>query len=85
MKYKIVGIKESNGVFNDKPYTNFNLYYQVLNPEKVIGVQVEKIKVSKVVFDRWLIEAKSNDPKVFIGKEFDEIFYNAYKQVMELK
>lgn len=76
---KVIGAKRIQGVFNDRPYDNYNLYVAPENADNVVfGVCPNVVKVKASV----LLESVS-DVLALKDKDID-CFYDQYKNVVKI-
>ena len=75
---KIVGIQKREGVIDGKGYVNYRYYIQDLNPKDCVGISVEAIKVKSNVHNNFKEKNKGLD------FEFENVLYDAYKNVADL-
>ena len=76
MKFVVIGVKKSEGVYNDKPYSNYVFYFGDKEDKNVLSGIVPYSRGSKVITYKCKVSEwdKNINPKDFYTKEVSLTF-----------
>lgn len=76
---QIIGVRQYSGVFQDKPYCNYRVYFELEPVPESRGTCSDFVKISQKMADQIVREENLVDIYSLVGMNVTNIYYDAYK------
>ena len=85
MNFVVIGVKKSEGVFNDKPYSNYVFYFADKDDKSLLNGVIPYSRGSKVLSYKCKTDEWNNDlnPKDYVHQNV-KLQFDAYGNVAQM-